>query len=168
MVTVMVTTSALVGRFEADARRFTARPVRAKGQPTWTLQQLASSLRQRCGGDAQALHDLVTARDWSVLNATITAGPGWGHFVVVPGVGRGYPSEECAAPVTGDRVSDEPWEAGEWLYLWEYRFGALHTFVSGAGRWNHVPTLPPQILASVTPRVVADIEVREWWLRGAS
>lgn len=161
----MVTTQALVGRFESDAHRFEARPVRVNGQPTWTLHQLGLLYRLRFDGDAAALHTTLIAHDWSVLDATLRTAVH--QFVTVPGVGRGYPAAECGDPVRGDRVTDEPWGAGEWLYLWEHHFGALHAFVSGAGRWHHVATLPPRLLAFAPQTVMADIEIREWWLKEA-
>ena len=162
----MMATRALVGRFDEDARGFRARPVRVDGQPTWTLQQLARIYTTRFSGDAAVMHRVLMGQDWSTLNAGTTAAVD-DRFVYVPGIGRSYPPDECGAPVGGDRVTDEPWGAGEWLYLWEHAYGALHTFVSGAGRWHHLATMPRDLLARADRKLLADIEVREWWVREA-
>jgi hypothetical protein len=112
------TAQALIGRFDTDACTFQARPIRAHGQPTRALRQLAAIYTRLPPSRANTVTDILMAHDWAEISVVAVPGRTDPYHDWIPGYGNCCPPDTSPGPVTGPNTDDQPWTAGEGASLW--------------------------------------------------
>lgn len=158
---------ALVGQFLLGGRAFRARPVDANCQPTWMVGQLQHLVHDADTELRQELIELLLDYDWAAIVTTThwtryAADLDRRKYVFVCEVGTAH-NRSNAHAARRYELADEPDGDVLWAYLWDSRAEALHVFAAAHGRWHHVATLVPTVLAAADRRLSADIEARRQW-----
>ncbi|GIE28979.1 hypothetical protein Ait01nite_020240 [Actinoplanes italicus] len=158
---------AIVGQFLLGGRAFRARPVDANGQPTWMVGQLQHLVHEADSELRQELIELLLDYDWAAIVTNIhwtryAADLDRRKYVFVCEVGTAH-SLSNAHGARRYELTDEPDSGALWAYLWDSQAESLHVYAAAHGRWHHVATFVPAVLAAANPRMSADIEVRRQW-----
>jgi hypothetical protein len=163
---------ALVGQFLLGGRAFRARPVDANGQPTWMVGQLQHLVHDADSEMRQELIELLLDYDWAAIVTTThwsryAADLDRRKYVFVCEVGAAH-NLSNAQEARRYELADGDDNGALWAYLWDTQAEALHVYAAAHGRWHHVATLDPAVLAAANRRMAADIEMRRQLALGAA